>query len=140
MFILNRGEGYTFIELLIAVTILALITAPLLTFFAAGFTAIRSAGEQTTAVNLGRAAMESVKAKGYTAAFEYYVSAGRSPLNASLSHGSGNFRLVTEVRPLSPETGPFLNSLELLYIRISVLWPGRDVERSVILESYLAPR
>lgn len=140
MLILNRGEGYTFIELLIAVTILALITAPLLALFATGFTAIRSAGEQTAAVNIGRAAMESVKAKGYAAAFEYYVGAGRSPTHESLPQGSGNFRLVTEVKPLSPETGPFLGSLELLYIRISVSRPGQGGERSVILESYLAPR
>ena len=77
---LKRGEGYTFIELLLAVAILAIIAAPLFGLLATACTAIRSAGDQTAAVNFARSAMETVKAAGFDAAYETYITGGQSPL------------------------------------------------------------
>lgn len=137
---LKRGEGYTFIELLLAVTILAMITAPLLGLLATGFTAVHLAGQQTAAVNLGRAAMESVKSLGYAAAYDFYILQAHSPLIEGALTGAPQFRRVTEVLRLPPEAGAALQGLELLHIRITVYWTGKGAERSAVLESYLAPR
>lgn len=138
---LKRGEGYTFIELLLAVTILALITAPILGLLATGFSAVHLAGQQSAAVNFCRAAMESVKSLGYAAAYEIYLLEGRSPLIEAPLPGAPNFRRVTEVTVLPTEAGPALQGLELLQVRISVYWMGKGAEeRSIRLESYLAPR
>jgi len=138
--LLHKSNGYTFIELLLAVTLLALITTPMLTLFVTALSAVHSAGQQTTAVNLCRAAMESVKAAGYDAAYETFIIEALSPIVESSLPGAANFRRVTEVISLTPESGPLLHSLEILHIRITVYWPGQGRERYVVLESYLAPR
>jgi type II secretory pathway pseudopilin PulG len=136
--ILQRGEGYTFIELLIAVTLLALITAPLLGLLATGFTAVHAAGQQTAAVNLCRAAMESLKSLGYAAVYDDYVLKGGSPREETALQGP--FTRVTEVSTLPPDGGGVLQELELLQIRVTVFWAGKGAVRSATLESYLAPR
>jgi prepilin-type N-terminal cleavage/methylation domain-containing protein len=136
----KKCEGYTFIELLLAVTILALITAPLLGLLATGFTAIHLAGQQTAAVNLCRAAMESVKSAGYDTAYHRFIVEGLSPELEENLPEAPHFRRVTEVTPLSPGDGGALQGLGLLHIRITVYWTVKGVARSAALESYLAPR
>ncbi len=140
MRVLKRSEGYTFIELLLAVTILAMITAPLLGLLTTGFMAIHLAGQQTTAVNLCRAEMESVKNLGYEAACDFYIIEARSPVIENALPGAPQFRRVTEVTLLPPDAEAALQELELLRIQITVFWTGRGAERFAALESYLAPR
>ncbi|MEW5785664.1 MAG: prepilin-type N-terminal cleavage/methylation domain-containing protein [Bacillota bacterium] len=136
----DTAAGYTLIELLIAVTILALVVSPLLGLLAAGFSAINLAGQQTSAVNLCRAALESTKALGYTAVYNLYVREGRSPLEDNAIPGFPQFRRLTVVKPVSLEAGGAPLAIELLLIRITVSWTGKGMERSTILESYLAER
>ncbi|HOL17297.1 MAG TPA: hypothetical protein PLY40_03305 [Bacillota bacterium] len=136
---LKRGEGYTFIELLLAVTILAFITAPLLGLLATACIAIRSAGDQTTAVNLGRAAMEAVKAAGFDAAYETYIIGGQSPLIEESLPEDPRMRREIAVT-LAPSPSGMLQDPELLQIRVAVSWPARGTEQVVVLESYLCRR
>lgn len=138
--ILNSEAGYTFIELLIAVTILALVVAPLLGLLVTGFSAINLAGRQTTAVNLCRAALESTKGLGYAAAYDLYVREGRSPLEEDAVAGFPHFRRLTEVEPVFLASGDAPLDLDLLLIRITVSSSGIGAGHSTTLESYLAER
>lgn len=137
---LQRSDGYTFVELLLTITILALFTAPLLGLLGTGFAAINSAGQQTAAVNLCRASLESAKSLGYAAVYNFYILEARSPVIEATLPGAPHLKRVTEVTTLPPDAGAALQGLELLQIRVTVYWTGKGAERSAALESYLAPR
>lgn len=135
----KSSAGYTFIELLIAITILALLIAPLLALFATGFNAINLAGQQTTAVNLCRAGIESLKSRDYEAVYDDYL-AGGPVLEDGPVEGSPHFRRKMEVEPVTLYAGPASPDLELLQLKVTVSWTARERERSFSAETYLAPR
>lgn len=139
---LRRGsDGYTFIELLLAITILGFVVAPFLGLFTGSFSAITRAGRQSCAINLCREKMEYIKAKGYTSAYNHYIENGSSVLiEENISEGEGFWR-VTEVNVISgTDLGNSLPEIDLLQIKITVYWLFRDQEYSETLESYLANR
>ena len=60
-----QEEGFTFTELLVAITILALVSIPVLSMLLNGYSYTVMAGRQTVA-NLCRDKIEDFKAKGYS--------------------------------------------------------------------------
>lgn len=139
--LLRSAGGYTFVELLVAITILGFVAAPFIGLFYNCFSAITIAGRQTGAINLCRDKMESVKAGGYQAVYDRYVS-GESPavFSEELTAGPG-FRRITEVKPLLISTaGTPQLTLDLLQIKVTVYWTVGDREYSETMESYLARR
>ena len=138
---LSSTDGYTFIELLLAITILALVVTPFLGLFTYSFSSIALSGRQTGAVNLCRENMESLKALGYNSVYDYYITEGASPRYEDALTQNPGFRRVTEVTPLSITTsGTPQRTLELLHLIIKVSWTVRDQEYSETVESYLARR
>lgn len=135
------SDGYTFIELLLAITILGIVVVPFLGLFTGSFSAITLAGRQSCAVNLCREKMENIKAGGYAAVYDYYIEKGASPLHEeNLAAGEGFWR-ITEVNVISGSVlGNNLPEIDLLQINITVYWLFRDQEYSETLESYLANR
>ncbi len=132
-------NGYTFIELLVAITILGLVIAPFLGLFSTAFLSISGSGKQTTAVNLGREQMENVRALGYPSVYELYRQGKNPALYEDEIPGYPGFRRATTVEPfyfdldgLSPP------ALELMLIEVTVSWEQRDREHEVSLASYLA--
>lgn len=139
--LIHGTDGYTFIELLIAITILGFVIAPFLALFTGCFSSIVLAGRQSIAINLCREKMESVKATGYDAVCDDYITNAGSPETEDNLPPNTGFRRVTEVNPLLFETAvnPGL-ILNLLQIKVTVYWILNDQEYSETVESYLACR
>ena len=139
--LIHGTDGYTFIELLIAITILGFVIAPFLALFTGCFSSIVLAGRQSVAINLCREKMESVKAPGYDAVCDDYITNAGSPEAEDNLPPNTGFRRVTEVTPLIFETAgnPGL-ILNLLQIEVTVYWMLNDHEYSETVESYLACR
>ncbi len=139
--LLRSTDGYTFIELLVAITILGFVVAPFLGLFTGSFSAIAQSGRQSSAINLCREKMESVKAIGYAAAYECYRGNEGSPYSEEQLPSHPGFRRVTEIKPvLFSASGTYQPNPDLLQITITVYWIVHDQEYSETLESYLARR
>ncbi len=137
--LLPKSGGYTFIELLVAITILGIVIAPFLGLLTSGFSSIAAAGRKTTAINLAREEMETIKAVGYDFAYDYFITAGNSPFTENIIPLWPQYRRVTEVYPLELEE-ELLSDAELLSIRITVYWTMHETVFSEALESTLCRR
>ena len=138
---LRSKDGYTFIELLLAITILGFVVTPFLGLFTYSFSSLVLSGRQSSAINLCREKMESLKADGYSSVYDCYITGGASPLLENDPAQNPGFRRITEVIPLSITTsGTPQLTLELLQIKITVFWMIRDREYSETVESYLGCR
>ncbi len=140
--VLRSNGGYTFIELLIAISILGLVVAPFLALFSGSYLAINSAGRQSAAINLCREQMEAVKALGCSTVRTTYLeeNASSNSLEETIPNFSG-FRRTTSVEAFifSCANEPSLE-LELLLIEVTVLWNERHSEKSETLASFLSCR
>lgn len=140
--ILRNNSGYTFIELLIALTILGLLITPILMMFSGSFLSIKNAGNQSAAVTLCRQQMEKVKALGYHSALELYSieSTDSNTLEKNIKDFPG-FKRATTVRPyiLSCTNDSDLE-VELLLIEITVTWNDGKKERKEFLKGLLSDR
>ncbi len=133
-------RGFVLIELLVAITVLGLVAAPVLTAFITGYTSLAEAGDKTGALNLARRQMEEVKSMGYPAAHLYYVEQGKSPQVTR----EGLFTLETRVTPepakINSSTGEGTRDLPLLKIVITVSGGKLPGKRPVQLVSCLSSR
>ncbi len=133
--ILGSNYGYSFIELLVAISILGLVTAPFLALFSGSHLFINSAGRQSTAVNLCRARIEEVKSLGCSTARDLYLNNdGSSPITEESVEGFNRFRRVTDLRPFyfSCENQP-ATELTLLVITVTVYWEEGNAGKSETL-------
>ena len=138
---LRATDGYTFIELLVAITILSFVITPFLGLFTFSFHSIALSGRQTTAINLCRDKMETVKANGYNHVYNYYLNGGNTPEEECCLPENPDFRRTTEVSIITLyEEDSRLPAIDLLQIRITVYWQTRGQEHRQVLESYLALR
>ena len=135
------SKGYTFIELLVSVTILGFVVAPCLALFTGSFASIVSAGRQSSAANLCREKIEIIKALGYDEAFSLYEAAEGLPHFEAEIPGRPWFRRSTTINQVTICTdGPPHYSFELLQIEVTVFWTVYQYERSEKVVSYLADR
>ncbi|MFO7952358.1 MAG: type II secretion system protein [Bacillota bacterium] len=137
----TTSGGYSFIELLVAVTILGFVIAALLGLFTNSFQAITSAGKETTAVYLGQDKLETLKAKGFLYVHQNYTEAGTNSLIEDNLPGFNGFTRTTEVRVLNPpgsDNGHLANGLLQLDVKVSFALNGAQQEKT--LSSYLAER
>lgn len=139
----KNESGYSFIELMVAITVLAVVVMPLLSVLVGGYAVMVSAGRQTVAANLCRDKIEEVKAGG----FGYYDSlldeGGQYWEEENPVSGFSHFRretsIVKETRVLSSgQEGDF--TVNLLVIKVTVYWFHEAVAHSVSLVSELAQR
>ncbi len=134
-------RGYTFIELLIAVTILGIVVTPFLALFSGSFVAITGAGQQSAAINLCREQMETVKSLGCSVAGELYSSEnGITHIEETIS-GFPGFQRATSIVPVifSCENQPSVQ-LEIFLVEITVSWIQRGNDRLETLTGYLSCR
>ncbi len=133
--------GYSYIELLVAVAILGLVAAPLLALFTGSFSSIAGAGIMSSAINLCREQMETVKARGYEEAYSFYVAGSGNPSYVEENiPGHPHYIRITEVALINPEDELLPPGSELLSIKITVYRTGWRREISESLESRLARR
>lgn len=137
----KNDSGFSFIELLVTVTVLSVVVLPLITLLVGGYATMVMAGRQTVAANLCREQIENIKAEGYN---EYYSLVEEEPdgvyrLTEDPVPGFSFFRRETAVwlEIEEPDPGFLIN---VLVIRVKVSWMHREAERSVEVYSKLAHR
>lgn len=140
--IFRCNSGYTFIELLVALTILGLMITPVLMMLSGSFLSIKNSGSQSAAVSLCRQQMETVKALGYDSALELYSTENTDSNTPEENFKEfPGFKRTTNVRPftLSCTNDPDFE-IELLLIEITVTWSEGKSERKESLKGLLSDR
>ncbi|MGM0688859.1 MAG: type IV pilus modification PilV family protein [Bacillota bacterium] len=137
----RHNHGYTFIELLVAITILGIVVTPFLALFSGSFLSIKNAGNQSTAINLCRAQMETVRSLGCSAALDRFATENGSGFVEDNIPGFSGFRRATHIQSFifSCENQPSLE-VEVLLIEISVTWTRQNKEHAITLSGYLSCR
>ncbi len=136
----NNSRGYSLIELLVAVTILALVSIPVFNLFSVSFSAIAESGRKSFAMNLCRQKMENIKARGYDQVYDYYITGAGSPLIENDPPDWPRYRRETEVVSVVPPSDNLPVGAEIIQISITVYWTIGEKELSENLESRLARR
>lgn len=136
--LLNNAEGYTFVELLVAVTILGLLIPPLLSLFSSSFLSVKNAGCQTVAVNLCRDRIETLKSLGYDYLEELYHDQSSTPLVEEYISDNPGYRRETAVQFFN-DYEPY-SGLDLLLIQVTVYWTVNQTEYLEAVESLLSRR
>ena len=137
-------EGYTFIELLIAVFILGIIITPMFTLFSVSSLSISNSGNHTLAANLCRNQLESLKAAGHESVIGLCNSYGNALIEEESLHGYPAFSRITRIQAYTPNTLPAGedDSTEtplLLLIEVTVSWFVQDKEYSETVTTVLGP-
>lgn len=111
-------EGFTLLEVVVALTLLGIILSVAFGMIAAGLMSARNASEQTRMLLEGRRVLEEVLAQ----TLKPETRDGVLP---------GGYRWMADVKPVDPETaeGP----VQLFQVRVSVYWPGRTSEKHLDL-------
>lgn len=124
-------QGYTFVELLLAITILGIVVSPLIALFSGSYFAINNAGKHTIASNLCRDRIESLKSSGYSSLDQLYVSGNGSAIIEDNLPDHPGFKRTTilslyplEIRPENSEDEG--QTVNLLYIEVTVSWTSRE--------------
>ena len=124
---MNRGRGFTLLELLVALTLFAVVGGSLLQLFHSGLRTARLAGDQAHAVLLARSKLTELQA---------YPALQPGALSGDFD---GDYRweailaLPPEVGATESSTGP----LQLLDLELTVSWGEDGDARSFALHSLL---
>lgn len=136
-----NDSGYTFVEILVALTILGIVVVPFLGFFSSSFAAITNSGSQTRAINLCRDKIEILKAEEFASVYSSFVTEGKNPLvENDITHHPGMQRttyLESVLVETEPGTTPFA---PVLQATVTVTWNSAGRQYSETLQTYLAER
>jgi general secretion pathway protein I len=120
--------GFTLIEVVVAMAILAVGITVLIELFSGSLRLVRASGEYTKALNYARAKMEEITVK--------------PTINEGTEEGEfgGAYRWQVDVKkvdilPPRIETD-FKPPVELFQVKLIVLWKSGTKERSTVLETY----
>ncbi len=128
-------NGFTFVELLVAVTIVAVVSVPLLSLFICGYATTVTAGRQTVAVNLCRDRIEEIK--GGSCAWYNQFNGEESPIVLFEETPVPDFDLFCRRTEILSEELPGFPGITMARIIVTVSWRQGEVERSITLETYL---
>jgi general secretion pathway protein I len=123
----NRARGFTLVELLVALTLLAVVGGSLLQLFHSGLRTARLAGDQAHAVLLARSKLNELQA---------YPSLQPGVLSGEFEDGyrwEATLAQTPEVSGTEPSGGP----LQLLDLVLTIRWDEGDDARSFTLHSLL---
>ncbi len=142
--ILAGCEGYTFIELLIAVAILGIVITPLFTLFSVSSLSIYNSGNHTLAANLCRDQIESLKASGYDSVLELCCNTGSAFLVENNLPDYPAFSRTTRIQtytaaPLQGGESDLPEPPLLLLIEVIVSWSGRGALYSETVTTVFGP-
>lgn len=137
-------EGYTFIELLIAVSILGIVITPMFTLFSVSSLSIYNSGNHTLAANLCRNQIESLKASGYESVLELCDNSGNAFIVEENLPDYPTFSRATRIQAY---TAGFLQTGEndlpepplLLLIEVTVNWSVRGFLHSETVTTVFGP-
>lgn len=124
---MNRGRGFTLLELLVALTLFAVVGGSLLQLFHSGLRTARLAGDQAHAVLLARSKLTELQA---------YPALQPGALSGDFD-GDYSWEAIlvqaSDVGATEPSTGP----LQLLDLVLTVSWGEGYDARSFTLHSLL---
>lgn len=137
-------EGYTFIELLIAIAILGIVITPMFTLFSLSSISISNSGNHTLAANLCRNQIESLKALGYDSVLELCDHSGNAFL---LEENLPGYLAFTRTTRIQAYTAGSLQTVEsnlpesplLLLIEVTVNWHMRSSLYSETVTTVISP-
>lgn len=138
----SGAAGLTFIDLLVTITVMAIVTLPLLHLFMANCAAIVRAGHKTAAVNLCREKIEVIKSRGYN----YYLdSINGSPggVYMEIEEPPGDedpYRRKTRLQLVELSLESEEAVIHVIAINVQVMWQELKTEHAVEMESYLTRR
>lgn len=134
-------SGYTFVEILVALTILGIVIVPFLGFFSSSFAAITNSGNQTRAINLCRDKIENLKAEEFSSVYSFFITEDNNPLvENEIEHHPGMQRSAF-LEIISIETEPETNlASEVLQVTVTVTWSSAGRDYSESLQAYLSER
>ena len=124
---MNRGRGFTLLELLVALTLFAVVGGSLLQLFHSGLRTARLAGDQAHAVLLARSKLTELQA---------YPALQPGALSGDFD---GDYRWEAILAP-PPDVGATESStgpLQLLDLELTVSWGEDGDARSFALHSLL---
>lgn len=139
----RRGErGFTFIEVLVAITVLAIVAFPVAALFTSVYAGMARSGRRTAALNLCCEKIESIKAEGYSCCLDCIGGNPEDSFSAAeeIADGSGIFMRETSLQLLDLPLEGEPSGAPLIAVRVQVSWREGEIERIVELESYLAGR
>jgi prepilin-type N-terminal cleavage/methylation domain-containing protein len=135
-------EGYTFIELLIAIAILGLVVTPVFTLFSLSSLSIHNSGNHTLAANLCRNQLESIKAAGYKFALENCAGSGGAYLVEENLADYPAFSRTTFIQAYSGihhlENGDDPPAPLLLQVEVTVSWTVKGTQYSETVTTLLS--
>jgi prepilin-type N-terminal cleavage/methylation domain-containing protein len=120
-------EGYTFIELLVAVAILGIVITPVFTLFSVSSLSISNSGNHTLAANLCRDQIESLKAAGYDYVIDLCDSYGDALIFEENLPDYPSFSRTTRIQgytagPPQSEEDMLPEAPLLLQVEVTVNW------------------
>lgn len=135
----DGAAGVTFVELMVTIAIMAIITLPLLSLFGAAYAGIIQAGHKTAAVNLCREKLEEAKNNGYsyyryheaTVAEEETFSCTEYENNGSIA-GYPSFSRITVITG-GPRLLPGGLIVDILRVTVTVSWREGEAEKRTTL-------
>jgi prepilin-type N-terminal cleavage/methylation domain-containing protein len=139
MSFLRNSSGYTFIELLIAITILGLVIPPFLALFSSSYKAISGSSRQTEAVNLCHERIESVKSTGCTLQGNLCISELQPVYSEDEIPGYPGLRRETSIQPFNFACANHSFPEPCLFVvEVTVYWNHLNNERSEKLAAIMS--
>lgn len=117
-------EGFTLIELVLSITILALVLVPFLTLFSSGYSSSLKARRITVATSIAEGKIEELRANTY--------QTPRSE-NKTMVDGVEGYQQEVVVHPAGGGEG-------IWQVTVNVYWLEKEVENKITLTTYFAER
>jgi len=126
----RRDQGFTLIEVIIALAILGIGLTVIIQLFSGGLRLAKISEEYTRAMNLGRMKMEEIT---YQPKLEEGTSEGEFD-------DTFHWQVQIKKKDLLPveKDSDFKPPVELFQVRVNILWKSGSKEKSATLESYKA--
>lgn len=121
---INEEDGYSLIEAVVAILILAVAILPMASMFDSALTASQSGGDYDKARALADRTLEEIRALDYEKAVEEYESGALS------NCASEKFSCEIEAEFVDGNLLPTLDSKTRMLIAVEVEWDGKTYETS----------
>jgi prepilin-type N-terminal cleavage/methylation domain-containing protein len=140
VYIKSKQSGFTFIELLVALSLFVVGMLTILQIFPVNRKYLTQSGDTTQATFLAQEEMETVRSLGYedlTVGTNPYFEPAH-PLGSSSSDPFNQYTRQTEVEYIDPNTFQVISTDDhLKQVIITVTWQESNLNRQYVLSSYV---
>lgn len=130
----KEEKGISIIEIMIAITILALALLPMMAMFETGISSTTVAGEITIATQLANDRIEEIRNLSFDDVYSGYNPSTPAAADAVEGYGTipdfPRFRRVTVAEYVDENLDPVAGPTDLLRVTVTVYWYFRGSEKS----------